>query len=294
MGLNSDGIFGFGYELGMELCGKYVLISEGVCGSLVKELIVKYDLFVGYELQKFGFGMKEIWEIDFVKVKFGIVMYMMGWFLGKNVGGGSFIYYLGGNQVLVGFVVYLNYKNFYLYFYMEFQCFKYYLVVVELLEGGKCVVYGVWVISEGGFQLIFKMVVLGVVLLGCSVGLVNVFCIKGNYNVMLLGIVVVDVVVVVIVVGCEGDEFFDYEIEVCIGVIGKDLCLVCNVKLLWLCFGLWLLLVLGGFDMWVVNLIGWNLLGMWKYGKIDVQVIGKVVDYMFIDYFKFDGKLFFD
>ena len=294
MGLNSDGTPGPGYEPGMELRGKYVLISEGVRGSLAKELIAKYDLSAGHEPQKFGLGMKEIWEIDPAKAKPGTVTHTMGWPLGKNAGGGSFIYHLGGNQVLVGFVVHLNYKNPYLYPYMEFQRFKHHPVVAELLEGGKRVAYGARAISEGGFQSIPKMVVPGAALLGCSAGLVNVPRIKGNHNAMLSGIAAADAAAAAIAAGREGDELSDYETEVRTGAIGKDLRPVRNVKPLWSRLGLWPSLALGGFDMWVANLTGWNPLGTWKHGKTDAQATGKAADYTPIDYPKPDGKLSFD
>ncbi|MFC3569659.1 NAD(P)/FAD-dependent oxidoreductase, partial [Paracoccus simplex] len=188
MGLNADGTPGPSYEPGMELRGKYVLIAEGVRGSLAKELIGKYDLSAGVDPQKFGLGMKEIWEIDPAKAKPGTVTHTMGWPLGKNAGGGSFIYHLEGNQVLVGFVVHLNYANPHLYPYMEFQRFKHHPLVAELLEGGKRVAYGARAISEGGWQSIPKLTVPGAALLGCSAGLVNVPRIKGNHNAMLSGI----------------------------------------------------------------------------------------------------------
>ena len=188
MGLNADGTPGPAYEPGMELRGKYVLICEGVRGSLAKELIARYDLSAGHEPQKFGLGMKEIWEIEPSKARPGTVTHTMGWPLGKNAGGGSFIYHLEGNQVLVGFVVHLNYANPYLYPYMEFQRFKHHPLVAELLEGGKRVAYGARAISEGGWQSIPKLTVPGAALLGCSAGLVNVPRIKGNHNAMLSGI----------------------------------------------------------------------------------------------------------
>ena len=111
------------YEPGMELHGKYVFLSEGVRGSLSKEVIAKYDLSKGHCPQKFGLGMKEIWEIDPAKHKLGTVTHTMGWPLGSNAGGGSFIYHLENNQVYVGFVVHLNYENPHLYPYMELQRF---------------------------------------------------------------------------------------------------------------------------------------------------------------------------
>ena len=294
MGLNADGTPGPSYEPGMELRGKYVFIAEGVRGSLAKELIGRYDLSAGHQPQKFGIGMKEIWEIDPAKSKPGTVTHTMGWPLGKNAGGGSFIYHLGGNQVLVGFVVHLNYANPYLYPYMEFQRFKHHPMVAELLEGGKRVAYGARAISEGGWQSIPKLTVPGAVLLGCSAGLVNVPRIKGNHNAMLSGIAAAEAAAEAIAAGREGDELTGYEAEVRGGAIGRDLKPVRNVKPIWSKLGLWSSLMLGGFDMWVANVTGWNPLGTWKHGKSDAAATGKAADFKPIDYPKPDGKLSFD
>ena len=153
-GREPDGTPGPAYEPGMELHGKYVLLAEGVRGSLAKQVMARFELSKGHEPQKFGLGMKEIWEIDPAKHRPGTVTHTMGWPLGGNAGGGSFIYHLDNNQVYVGFVVHLNYANPYLYPYMEFQRFKHHPMVAELLEGGKRVAYGARAISEGGWQSI--------------------------------------------------------------------------------------------------------------------------------------------
>ncbi len=294
MGLNSDGTPGPQYEPGMELRGKYVMLAEGVRGSLSKEVIAKYDLSKGHEPQKFGLGMKEIWEIDPAKAKPGTVTHTMGWPLGKNAGGGSFIYHLEGNQVLVGFVVHLNYANPHLYPYMEFQRFKHHPLVAELLEGGKRVAYGARAISEGGWQSIPKMTFPGGALLGCSAGLVNVPRIKGNHNAMLSGIAAAEAAAAAIAAGREGDEITEYEMDVRSGPIARDLKPVRNVKPIWSKLGLWPSLALGGFDMWVANLTGWNPLGTWKHGKTDAAATGKAKDFEKIDYPRPDGKLSFD
>ncbi|KGJ03153.1 electron-transferring-flavoprotein dehydrogenase [Paracoccus halophilus] len=294
MGLEADGKPGPNYEPGMELRGKYVLIAEGVRGSLAKELIWKYSLSDGHDPQKFGIGMKEIWEIDPKKARPGTVTHTMGWPLGKNAGGGSFIYHLEGNQVVVGFVVHLNYANPHVYPYMEFQRFKHHPLVAELLEGGKRVAYGARAISEGGWQSIPKLTVPGAALLGCSAGLVNVPRIKGNHNAMLSGIAAAEAAAAAIAAGRAGDELTDYEAEVRGGAIGKDLRPVRNVKPIWSKLGLWASLALGGFDMWVANLTGWNPLGSWKHGKTDAEATGKAADHKPIAYPKPDGKLSFD
>jgi electron-transferring-flavoprotein dehydrogenase len=124
-----------------------------VRGSLSKEVIAKFDLGKEATRRNSASGMKEIWEIDPDKHREGKVTHTMGWPLGSNAGGGSFIYHLDNNQVYVGFVVHLNYENPYLYPYMEFQRFKHHPMVAELLKGGKRVAYGARAISEGGMAV---------------------------------------------------------------------------------------------------------------------------------------------
>jgi electron-transferring-flavoprotein dehydrogenase len=292
-GRNEDGTPGPSYEPGMELHGKYVFLSEGVRGSLAKEVIGKYDLSKGHEPQKFGLGMKEIWEVEPAKHREGSVTHTMGWPLGSNAGGGSFIYHLENNQVYVGFVVHLNYQNPHLYPYMEFQRFKHHPMVADLLKGGKRVAYGARAITEGGYQSMPKMVAPGVALLGCSVGMVNVPRIKGNHNAMLSGKAAAEAAHEAIKAGRTSDELGDYETEVRTGAIGKDLKKVRNVKPLWSKYGLLASLTVGGFDMWT-NTVGFSLLGTLKHGKTDAEATGLAETHKKIDYPKPDGKLSFD
>ena len=292
-GRNPDGTPGPSYEPGMVLAGKYVFLGEGVRGSLSKEVIAKYDLSAGKCPQKFGLGMKEIWEIDPAKHKLGTVTHTMGWPLGSNAGGGSFIYHIENNQVYVGFVVHLNYENPHLYPYMEVQRFKHHPMVAELLKGGKRVAYGARAISEGGWQSIPKMVAPGVALLGCSAGLVNVPRIKGNHNAMLSGIAAAEAAAKAIAAGRASDELNDYETAVRTGPIGKDLKKVRNVKPLWSKYGLIASLTLGGADMWA-NTFGLTILGTLRHGKNDAKATGKAKDFAPIDYPKPDGVLSFD
>ena len=293
-GREPDGSIGEGYEPGMELRGKYVFLAEGVRGSLTKEVMAKYDLSKGHEPQKFGLGMKEIWQIDPAKHREGTVTHTMGWPLGSNAGGGSFIYHAENNQVLIGFVVHLNYKNPYLYPFAEFQRFKHHPMVAELLKGGKRVAYGARAISEGGWQSIPKMVAPGVALLGCSAGLVNVPRIKGNHNAMLSGKAAAEAAHAAIEAGREGDELTAYEADVRSGPIAADLKKVRNVKPLWSKLGLVGSLALGGFDMWVANVTGWNPLGTLKHGKTDAAATEEASRHKPIDYPKPDGVLSFD
>ncbi|WP_424972511.1 electron transfer flavoprotein-ubiquinone oxidoreductase [Dinoroseobacter sp. S76] len=292
-GKNPDGTPGDGYEPGMELHGKYVMLGEGVRGSLSKQVIEKFDLSMGREPQKYGLGMKEIWEIDPAKHREGSVTHTMGWPLGKNAGGGSFIYHLDNNQVYVGFVVHLNYENPYLFPYMEFQRFKHHPMVAELLKGGKRVAYGARAISEGGYQSMPKSVFPGGALLGCSVGLVNVPRIKGNHNAMLSGKAAAEAAYEAITAGRSGDTLEGYEAELRDGPVGKDLKKVRNVKPLWSKYGLMASLTMGGLDMWT-NTWGFSLFGTVKHGKTDAEATGKAAKFEPIDYPKPDGTLSFD
>ena len=294
MGLSADGTPGPAYEPGMELRGKYVLLAEGVRGSLTKEVLAKYGLQKESGPQKFGLGMKEIWEISPEKHRPGTVTHTMGWPLGGNAGGGSFVYHMENNQLCVGFVVHLNYENPHLFPYMEFQRFKHHPLVAHLLEGGKRVAYGARAISEGGWQAIPKTVAPGVAILGCGAGLVNVPRIKGNHNAMWSGIHAADAACEAIAAGRSGDELTAYDTALKTGPVARDLKPVRNVKPMWSRWGMLVSLGLGGLDMWTNSLFGLSLFGTLKHGKSDAEATGKASRFKHIDYPKPDGTISFD
>ena len=294
-GRQADGTPGPNYEPGMELHGKYVFLGEGVRGSLTKEVLARFDLGRGKCPQKFGLGMKEIWEVDPAKHREGTVTHTMGWPLGKNAGGGSFIYHLDNNQVYVGFVVHLNYENPYVYPYMEFQRFKHHPMVAELLEGGERVAYGARAISEGGWQSMPKAVAPGVAILGCGVGLVNVPRIKGNHNAMLSGIEAAEAAAAAIAEGRAGDELTYYDNYIHNdGPIARDLKPVRNVKPLWSHRGILGGVVLGGLDMWWATITGDTLFGTIPHRKSDAAHTEPAEKHEPIHYPKPDGVLSFD
>ncbi|MFT6073447.1 MAG: electron-transferring-flavoprotein dehydrogenase [Yoonia sp.] len=292
-GKNADGTPGPSYEPGMELHGKYVFLGEGVRGSLSKQVIAKYDLAAKSDVQKYGLGMKEIWEIDPAKHKEGTVTHTMGWPLESKAGGGSFIYHLENNQVYVGFVVHLNYKNPHVFPYMEFQQFKHHPMVAELLKGGKRVAYGARAISEGGFQSMPQLEFPGGALLGCAAGMVNVPRIKGNHNAMLSGIAAAEAAINAIKADHSGDMLQGYDDAVRKGEIGNDLKKVRNVKPLWSKYGLLASLGIGGMDMWM-NTFGISVLGTLKHGKSDADATEEASKHKEITYPKPDGTLSFD
>ena len=292
-GKAEDGTPGPSYEPGMELHGKYVFLSEGVRGSLSKQVIAKYALGAGHDVQKYGLGMKEIWEIDPEKHSEGTVTHTAGWPLDKNAGGGSFIYHLENNQVYVGFVVHLGYKNPHVFPYMEFQRFKHHPMVADLLKGGKRVAYGARAITEGGYQSMPELEFPGGALLGCSAGMVNVPRIKGNHNAMLSGIAAAEAAITAIKEGRSGDLLGGYDDAVREGEIGEDLKKVRNVKPLWSKYGLLASLGIGGMDMWT-NTWGFSVLGTLAHGKSDADVTEEASKHKSIDYPKPDGVLSFD
>ncbi len=294
MGIQKDGSEGPAYEPGMELHGKYVLIAEGVRGSLAKQLIDRYELDADSDAPKFGIGMKELWEVDPAKHKQGLVSHTMGWPLGGRAGGGSFMYHLEKNQVYVGFVVHLNYKNPHLFPYMEFQRFKHHPMIAEVLEGGKRISYGARAITEGGWQSVPKMSFPGGLLIGCSAGLVNVPRIKGSHNAMLSGILAAEHVAEAIGAGRAGDELSDFWSAFQTSDVAQDLKRVRNVKPLWSRYGLAGGLALGGLDMWFANIFGGTLFGTLKHGKTDAAATEPASQHQPIEYPRPDGVLSFD
>jgi electron-transferring-flavoprotein dehydrogenase len=293
-GLEEDGSIGENTEPGMELHGKYVFFSEGARGSLSKEIIAKYNLDANCDVPKFGIGMKEIWEVKPENHNEGEVTHTMGWPLGWKNSGGSFVYHLDNNQVYVGYIVDLNYKNPYLFPYMEFQRFKHHPKIAKLLEGGKRVAYGARVVTKGGIQSIPQTAFPGGALLGCSAGLVNLPRIKGNHNAMHSGIDAAEAAFKAIQAGRQGDVLADYDAALRAGPVGKDLKPVRNVAPLNGRFGPLGGLTLGGLDMWIQTIFKASPFGTLKHGKNDAESTQPASMHQPIDYPKPDGKLSFD
>jgi electron-transferring-flavoprotein dehydrogenase len=294
MGIEKNGEPGPAYTRGMELLGKYTLIGEGVRGSLAKQLIAKFDLAKDREPQKYGIGIKELWQVKPENHKLGLVQHSFGWPLGMKTGGGSFLYHLEDNTVAVGFVVHLNYKNPYLYPFEEFQRFKTHPAIRGTFEGGKRLSYGARAITEGGYQSVPKLSFPGGALIGCSAGFVNVPRIKGSHNAVISGLLAADKLAAAIAAGRANDEPVEIENEWRQTAIGTDLRRVRNVKPLWSKLGTFAGVALGGLDMWTNQLFGFSFFGTLKHGKTDAQSLEPAAQHKTIDYPKPDGVLTFD
>ncbi len=295
MGVGREGEIKDTFVRGMELKGKYTLIGEGVRGSLSKQLIKKYALDKGHEPQKYGIGIKELWQVAPERHQRGLVQHTFGWPLGNSTGGGSFLYHYGDNLVSVGFVVHLNYANPYLSPYDEFQRFKTHPAIRDVFDGGKRIGYGARAITEGGWQSMPDLVFPGGALMGCAAGMVNVPRIKGSHNAMLSGIAAAEAAFAAIGAGRAHDRLTSYEQTVRTGEIAADLKRVRNAKPLWSKLGTAFGVALGGMDMWLNTLIpGVGLGYTLKHGKTDPEATGKAGRYKPIAYPKPDGKLTFD
>jgi electron-transferring-flavoprotein dehydrogenase len=293
MGIGKDGKPKASFTRGMELRAKYTLFAEGARGSLSKMLIARFKLDAGREPQKFGIGLKELWQVAPEKFRSGLVQHSFGWPLGNNVGGGSFLYHYGDNLMSVGFVVHLNYENPYLSPFEEFQRFKTHPLVREIFSGAKRISYGARAITEGGYQSVAKLVFPGGALVGCAAGFVNLPRIKGSHNAILSGILAAEAAAAALSGGRSGDVLTDYEAAWRKSEIGTDLWKVRNAKPLWSRFGTFAGIALAGFDMWT-NTLGFSLFGTLNHGKPDSKCLKPAANFAPITYSKPDGKITFD
>ncbi len=295
MGIEKNGEPGPSYSPGMELNGKYVLIGEGVRGSLAKKVIKDFKLDKDSQPQKFGIGVKELWQVPADQHKPGYVQHTFGWPLGNSVGGGSFLYHFGDRYVAVGMVVHLNYKNPWLSPFEEFQRFKHHPDVAKHLKGGERISYGARAITEGGWQSIPKLTFPGGALIGCSAGFVNLPRIKGSHNAMKTGMLAGEAAFDAVVDGRQGDELNAYSEAFKTSWVAKELKKVRNAKPLWSKFGTALGISLTGFDLWVNTLFGgFSFFGTMKHGKNDAKSLEPAAKHKKITYPKPDGVLSFD
>jgi electron-transferring-flavoprotein dehydrogenase len=294
-GVGKDGEPGPDYQPGIELHGKYVFIGEGVRGSIAKVLKAKFGLGKDADPEKYGIGLKELWQVPDEKFQSGLVVHTTGWPLDNNTGGGSFMYHFGDNYVALGYVVHLNYKNPWLSPFDEFQRWKLHPEVRKYLEGGKRIAYGARAISEGGLQSVPKLYFPGGVLVGDSAGFVNVPRIKGSHNAIKSGMLAAESAFAAIQAGRSGDELAEYQTAYDKSWIRKELHVVRNAKPMLSKFGT----ILGGFvsmaDMWCTSLFGgFSFFGTMRHTKSDAECTGLAKDFKPIVYPKPDGVISFD
>ena len=294
MGVARDGTHKGEYQPGMELVAKYTLFAEGCRGSLSQELMQKFSLRDGVDPQKYGIGIKELWQVTPERHRKGLVLHSQGWPLDKGTGGGSFVYHFGECLVSVGFVVHLNYENPHLSPYDEFQRFKTHPAIRGTFEGGKRLAYGARAINEGGLQSVPKLAFPGGALIGCAAGFVNLPRIKGSHNAMKTGMLGAEAAFEALMAGRHHDELASYPDAFRKSWVYEDLHKVRNVKpgLSW---GMWIGTIHGGIHMWL-NDLGLGALVPWtlRHDKPDHESLKPAAEMPKIAYPKYDGVLTFD
>src|SRR3954468_5702343 len=278
LGVAKDGHHKDSYTPGMELRGKYTLFAEGARGSLSKQLGGIFKLHDGREPQKFGIGLKELWELPPGQHKKGLVLHGMGWPLKNDTGGGLFVYHWGGNFCSIGFVVHLNYKNPWLDPFGEFQRAKTHPGIAKILEGGKRIGYGARAITEGGYQSVPKLSFPGGALIGCAAGFVNLPRIKGSHNAMKTGMLAAEAAAAALKAGRAHDRLSDYDVAYEKSWVARDLARVRNAKPLWSRLGTVLALPFIGLELWTNQLFGVSLFGTLGHGKADFASLDKAAD----------------
>ena len=294
-GVGKDGEEKSDYQPGLELRAKYTFIAEGVRGSLAKQIQAKFNLNAGREPQKYGIGLKELWQVPAEVHKPGYVQHTVGWPLSGGAGGGSFMYHFGDRYVSIGFVVHLNYKNPFLSPFDEFQQLKTHPAIKRHLEGGKRIAYGARAITEGGYQAVPKLSFPGGVLIGCTAGFVNVPRINGTHNAMKSAMMAAEAAFAAVAAGRGGDSLVEYAAAYDASWVKKELYVVRNSKPMYTKFGTWIGGALIMADLHLSSLTGgFSFFGTMKHGKTDSASTGLAADYKPIAYPKPDGVYSFD
>ncbi|MBN2992040.1 electron transfer flavoprotein-ubiquinone oxidoreductase [Pseudomonas cedrina subsp. fulgida] len=283
------------YTPGMELRGKYTLFAEGCRGHIGKQLIKRFNLDSDADAQHYGIGLKEIWEVDPAKHQPGLVVHTAGWpldIMGNENTGGSFLYHLENNQVVVGLIVDLSYSNTFLSPFDEFQRLKHHPVLAQYLEGGKRISYGARAICKGGLNSLPKMVFNGGALIGCDLGTLNFAKIKGSHTAMKSGMLAADAVADRLFAESEGgDELTAYVDSFKSSWLYEELFASRNFGPAVHKFGA---IIGGGFNWFDQNILGGKMPFTLHDTKPDYACLKLAKDSQKIDYPKPDGKLSFD
>lgn len=294
MGLQKDGSQGPLYQAGYELHAKLTIFAEGAHGSLSKSLIEKFDLRKDSCPQTYGIGVKEVWEIKPDQHKKGWCMHSMGWPLDSETYGGSWMYHMEDNQVSLGFVVGLDYKNPYLSPFEEMQRFKTHPFIKKILEGGRRISYGARALVEGGLQSLPKLTVVGAMLIGDSAGFLNVSKIKGNHTAMKSGMIAAETAFEAFDKMDETEtavpDVSDYKSRIENSWIYEELHKARNLRPGFAKWGMW-----GGMiNAAIQSYGGWRLPFTLKHPHSDHGALKEAKQYDPITYPKPDGELTFD
>lgn len=293
MGVARDGSHKPDYQPGMELHAKYTLFAEGARGHLTKRLKKHFALEQDCQPQTYGLGIKELWDIAPEKHVPGRVIHTQGWPLSESgAWGGGFLYHQANNQVALGFVTALDYKNPYLYPFEEFQRWKQHPEIRAILEGGRRVSYGARAINEGGWQSVPQLAFPGGALVGCAAGFVNVPRIKGTHTAMKSGMLAAEAATAALAGSRDRDQLHEYDSAVRSSWIAEELKQVRNAEPLVAKYGETLGTLLSGADLWMRS-SGLGLPFTMKHHP-DSETTEKAAKHKPIVYPKPDGEISFD
>jgi electron-transferring-flavoprotein dehydrogenase len=189
MGVAMDGSEKSGFEPGIEIRAKHTIFAEGCRGHLGKELITRFNLDDGKDPQHYGIGFKEVWKIPKDQHEPGLVMHTNGWPTNYDTPAGSYLYHGENEEVYLGFVVPLDYKNPYLSPFDEFQTWKTHPSISSQLKGGQRITYGARALIKGGLQSLPKMEFSGGLIVGDNAGTLVFSKIKGSHTAMKSGMI---------------------------------------------------------------------------------------------------------
>ena len=294
MGVGKDGEPHEGFQIGMELHGKYTVFAEGARGHLGKQLLAKFKLTEGRDVQTFAIGIKELWEIPAEKAQAGRVVHTAGWPMTDNTFGGGFLYHLEGNKVTLGFVIGLDYQNPFLSPFEEMQRWKQHPAVSAHIEGGKRIGYGARAINNGTPQALPKLVFPGGALVGCDAGFLNAARIKGSHAAIKSGMLCAESLAEALQAGRSQDELTSYPAAFESSWLNEELQQSRNFKA-WFKKGQAVGTVMTGIEQWLLPKLGvksppWTL----HNTKADHEALRPAAECAPIDYPKPDGKLSFD
>jgi len=289
MGLDANNEKKDSYEPGIELHAKTTVFAEGCRGHLGKQLIKKFDLAKNSDPQQYGIGLKEIWEVPKENHDEGLVFHSVGWPLDNNTYGGSFVYHAENNQIFLGYVVGLDYKNPYLSPFEEFQRFKTHPAIKKMLSGGKRVSYGARALIEGGIQSLPQMYMPGALLIGCDAGTLNMPKIKGTHTAMKSGMIAAEAINEFLSNSVQ--DLSNYEDLFKKSWVYEELQLARNVKPFFTRFGNILGILLTGIDQFIFR---GRLPFTLSHKHADHETLENAKDANIINYPKPDGILTFD
>ena len=225
MGVGADGQHKATFEPGYELHAKYTLFAEGCRGHLGKQLIERFGLGAEATAQHYAIGLKELWEVPAERHHAGRVLHNIGWPLGRvrGPGMGSFLYHQEKNQIALGLIVDLAYRNPHLSPFDELQRLKHHPLFAETLAGGRRVSYGARAIVKGGLQALPKPSVPGALIVGDDAGFLNMLKIKGTHTAMKSGMLAAEAVFEALGRGDAHTELADYRQRVEGSWLGREL-----------------------------------------------------------------------